>query len=130
HVHRTPFRSDRPAPIPLVEQVRDAIEREISGGSLPTNSRLPTTRELAAALGVNRGTVQAAYRLLAERGLVEGRVGSGTVVLSGSDSPAAPFRLDDLLSRRVAALPEESSTPLPAPLFADFSRLASHRAVV
>jgi DNA-binding transcriptional MocR family regulator len=115
---------DRAAPIPLVKQVRDAIEREISGGSLPTNSRLPTTRELAAALGVNRGTVQAAYRLLAERGLVEGRVGSGTVVLSGSDSPAAPFRLDDLLSRRVAALPEESSTPLPAPLFADFSRLA------
>jgi DNA-binding transcriptional MocR family regulator len=115
---------DRAAPIPLAEQVRDAIEREISGGSLPSNSRLPTTRELAAALGVNRGTVQAAYRLLAERGLVEGRVGSGTVVLPGPDSPAAPFRLDDLLSRRITALPEESSTPLPTALFADFSRLA------
>src|SRR5262245_31203866 len=115
---------DRTAPIPIAEQVSEAIGREIPGGSLPTNSRLPTTRELAAALGVNRGTVQAAYRLLAERGLVEGRVGSGTVVLSGSGSPVAPFRLDDLLSRRIAALPEEQSPPLPAPLFADFSRLA------
>jgi len=115
---------DRTAPIPLAEQVRDAIEREISGGSLPTNSRLPTTRELAAALGLNRGTIQAAYRLLAERGLVEGRVGSGTVVLQGPGSPAAPFRLDDLLSRRITGLPEESSTPLPASLLADFSRLA------
>jgi len=115
---------DRTAPIPLAEQVSEAIEREISGGSLPTNSRLPTTRDLAAALGVNRGTVQAAYRLLAERGLVEGRVGSGTVVLSGSPSPAPPFRLNDLLSQRVAGLPDEASTPLPAPLVADFSRLA------
>jgi len=115
---------DRTAPIPLAEQVSEAIEREISGGSLPTNSRLPTTRELAAALGVNRGTVQAAYRLLAERGLVEGRVGSGTVVLSGSPSPAAPFRLNDLLSRRITALPDETSTPLPTHLVADFSRLA------
>ncbi|MFY9553040.1 MAG: PLP-dependent aminotransferase family protein [Thermoanaerobaculia bacterium] len=115
---------DRAAPIPLAEQVRDAIEREISDGLLPEHSRLPTTRELAAALGVNRGTVQAAYRLLAERGLVEGRVGSGTVVLAAAGSPDSPFRLADLLSRRAAAIPEEPSTPLSAPLVADFSRLA------
>jgi 2-aminoadipate transaminase len=114
---------DRAAPIPLAEQVRDAIEREISGGLLPENARLPTTRELAAALGVNRGTVQAAYRLLAERGLVEGRVGSGTVVRATAGSPASPFRLADLISRRAAALPDESPTPVSVPLVADFSRL-------
>jgi DNA-binding transcriptional MocR family regulator len=115
---------DRTGLVPLADQVRDAIEREISGGALPENSRLPTTRELAAALRVNRGTVQAAYRQLAQRGLVEGRVGSGTVVRSGQGSPVAPFRLDDLLSRRIAGLPDESPTPLSAPLVADFSRLA------
>jgi DNA-binding transcriptional MocR family regulator len=114
---------DRAAPIPLAEQVRDAIEREISGGSLPTKLSPSDDRELAAALGVNRGTVQAAYRLLAERGLVEGRVGSGTVVLSGPDSPAPLFGWTTCsrgASRRFRGVFDS----LPASLFADFSRLA------
>jgi DNA-binding transcriptional MocR family regulator len=114
---------DRTAGAPLSDQVYAAMERWISDGVLAENTRLPTTRELAAALGINRGTVQAAYRRLQESGLVDGRVGSGTVVrprLGG----ASAFRLEDLVSRRVAALPEEAGTPLSAPLVADFSRLA------
>jgi 2-aminoadipate transaminase len=113
---------DRGAGTPLAEQVYEAIERRIAAGQLAENSRLPTTRELAAALGINRGTVQAAYRRLQDEGLVEGRVGSGTVV-RGSRSEA-PFRVNDLISRRVAELPEESSIAPTPPLVADFSRLA------
>ena len=109
--------------VPLSSQVYDAIERRIAGGALPENSRLPTTRELAAALGINRGTVQAAYRRLADAGLVQGRVGSGTVVVS-SGSSEAPFRLAGLVSRNAAALPEENSIDVSPPLVADFSRLA------
>jgi DNA-binding transcriptional MocR family regulator len=117
------FSVSRAGRVPLAEQVYEAIERRIAGGSLPQNSRLPTTRELAAALGINRGTVQAAYRRLAEEGLTEGRVGSGTVVL-GTGRSEPPFRLTELLSRKAAALPEETSISISSPLVADFSRLA------
>jgi DNA-binding transcriptional MocR family regulator len=114
---------DRAAATPLAEQVYEAIEGRIVGGLLPENSRLPTTRELAAALGINRGTVQTAYRRLQQRGLVEGRVGSGTIV-RGNSPAASPFRLSDLLSRRAAELPAESPIVLAEPAVADFSRLA------
>jgi DNA-binding transcriptional MocR family regulator len=99
------------------------MERWIAGGVLAENSRLPTTRELAAALGINRGTVQAAYRRLQENGLVDGRVGSGTVVRARAES-GTPFCLEDLVSRRVAGLREETGIVVTAPLVADFSRLA------
>jgi DNA-binding transcriptional MocR family regulator len=114
---------DRTVGVSLADQVFEAIESRIAGGILPENSRLPTTRELAAALGVNRGTVQTAYRRLQERGLVEGRVGSGTVVRRLSPA-ATPFRLSGLLSRRAIELPEESPIAVSEPLVADFSRLA------
>ena len=109
--------------VPLSEQVYAAIEQRIAVGALPENSRLPTTRELAIALGINRGTVQAAYRRLQEDGLVEGRVGSGTVVRGGGRADA-PFRLTELLSRRAAALPEETPVTISSPAVADFSSLA------
>ena len=107
---------------PLADQLFLAIGSRIEGGRLLENSRLPPTRELAAALGVNRGTVQAAYRRLQEEGLVEGRVGSGTIVRAAPASRPV-FRLTSLLSRRAAELPEESPVELAAPVVADFSRL-------
>ena len=109
--------------VPLSDQVFDAIEQRIAAGELSENTRLPTTRELAAALGINRGTVQAAYRRLQERGLVEGRVGSGTVVRSGR-RVEQPFRLTELLSRQAAALSDESHLTISSPPVADFSSLA------
>jgi 2-aminoadipate transaminase len=118
------FELDRGAPTPLSDQLSDALERRIEDGLLPPDSRLPTTRELAASLGINRGTVQAAYRRLSEKGLVEGRVGSGTVVRGGAAVPETPFRLAEQLSHRAAILPEDARPALGAPLVADFSRLA------
>ncbi|HEY3204056.1 MAG TPA: PLP-dependent aminotransferase family protein [Thermoanaerobaculia bacterium] len=115
---------DRVIGVPLSEQVCGAIESRIAGGVFPENSRLPTTRELAAALGINRGTVQAAYRRLREKGLVESRVGSGTVVRGFPHPSELPFRLSELLSRRAIELPEESPVVPTPPLMADFSRLA------
>jgi len=113
----------RGAGLPLADQVYTAIERWIEAGAADENTRLPTTRELAAALGINRGTVQAAYRRLQERGLVSGRVGSGTVV-RGRRTPGRLVRVEDLLSRRAAELAEDTPLFPKAPWIADFSRLA------
>ena len=110
--------------LPLVDQVYGAIERWIAAGVLDENARLPTTRELAAALGINRGTVQAAYRRLQDEGLVAGRVGSGTVVRGRRRPSGEPLRVEDMVSRRASELPAETPLSTRAPWVADFSRLA------
>ena len=115
---------DRSAREPLAEQLAAAIEARIATGLLEAGGRLPTTRELASLLAVNRGTVQSAYRELARRGLVAGRVGSGTVVVETGRSPAArPLDVDALLSRRALELFAETALPIAEPTVADFSRL-------
>jgi GntR family transcriptional regulator/MocR family aminotransferase len=113
---------DRSGGEPLVGQLAAAIEARIATGRLRAGDRLPTTRELALALNLNRGTVQAAYRRLSERNLVEGRVGSGTVVRVDT-APPRNFDPSDLLSRRVQGIAEESALAVAEPVVADFSRL-------
>jgi len=116
------FSLDSAAREPLVNQLATAIEARIATGQLRSGDRLPTTRELASSLGVNRGTIQAAYRLLGERRLVEGRVGSGTVVRA-VPAEASDFDVSSLLSRRVRGTGEESAVTPAEPVVADFSRL-------
>jgi DNA-binding transcriptional MocR family regulator len=65
---------------PLFRQIADWFRDRVAKGELATGDRLPTIRELASSLGVNRSTVQMAYRELEADGLVESRVGSGTRV--------------------------------------------------
>jgi DNA-binding transcriptional MocR family regulator len=113
---------DRASGEPLSGQLAAALERKIASGSLSSGSHLPATRDLAAALKINRGTVQAAYRILQDAGLARGRVGSGTVVSAAALAPV-PFDADALLSARVAGLAPEDSPASGAPLVADFSRL-------
>lgn len=60
----------------IVAQYADQINK----GHLPPGTRLPTERQLAAEMGVNRSTVVAAYDELRASGLVERRQGSGTYV--------------------------------------------------
>lgn len=64
----------------LTVRLADAIGRLIETGELRPGDRLPSERALAAAVAVSRGTVVAAYALLAERELVDRRQGSGTRV--------------------------------------------------
>ncbi len=66
--------SDRP----LFAQIVDGVKRSIVDETLTPGDRLPPGRELAASLDVSLETVQRAYRLLAEEGLVVSRVGRGT----------------------------------------------------
>jgi DNA-binding transcriptional MocR family regulator len=113
---------DRASRQPIAEQLAAAVSGRIAAGLVAEGSHLPATRELAATLGINRGTVQAAYRRLQESGLAHGRVGSGTVVRSFSGGPAE-FNFETLLSRRVSRLSPETSSPVSSPAIADFSRL-------
>jgi len=61
----------------LPEQVADQLCEQIVSGVLPVDSVLPTEPELCARFGVSRTVVREAVRLLASKGLVEVRHGSG-----------------------------------------------------
>jgi DNA-binding transcriptional MocR family regulator len=112
---------DRSSREPIGDQLAAAIEARIATGALSPGDRLPTVRDLASALAINRGTVQSALRRLSDRGLVEGRVGSGTVVV-GVAAPR-PFDATALLSKRAAAIASEPARADSALSVADFSRL-------
>jgi len=76
--------------LPRYQAIADAIAEAISKGTLRPGDRLPPHRTLAYQLGVTVGTVSRAYTLTAHRGLVEGEVGRGTYVSTGSDGAAPP----------------------------------------
>lgn len=77
------WRPDPNSPRTLQAQIAAWIAERIERGDWPAESRLPAQRELAARLGVNRSTVQAALDELRADGLIETRRGSGAYV-SGS----------------------------------------------
>ena len=79
--------ADRHGPLPLTGQIAQQLREALTGGRLAAGERLPSTRALAAALGVSRTVVTAAYTQLFAEGWLEGRHGSGTYVAPGAAGP-------------------------------------------
>lgn len=71
---------DRTADIPLAEQIHIGIAAAINNGVLAPGARLPSWLDLAAQLGVARGTVKTAYERLADKQLVVSCGAGGTRV--------------------------------------------------
>jgi GntR family transcriptional regulator len=69
----------------LVNQVRRATRN----GTLRAGDRLPTAREVVAALAINPNTVLKAYTQLEHENLVISRPGLGTFVAQGIPAPLA-----------------------------------------
>jgi GntR family transcriptional regulator / MocR family aminotransferase len=53
-----PIQLDRARRIPLAAQIYSAIREGIENGRLVSGARLPSWQDLAAQLGVSRGTVR------------------------------------------------------------------------
>jgi DNA-binding transcriptional MocR family regulator len=79
----------------LPERLAQALERALVGGGL--TGPLPAERRLAAALGVSRGSVTAAYALLKDRKLLTSRPGGYTQ--PDLAALAAPVRAARLAAR-------------------------------
>ena len=62
--------------------VEQALRASIRDGRLVAGSTLPSTRALAADLGVSRATIVAAYEQLVAEGYLNARHGAGTTVAS------------------------------------------------
>ncbi len=65
---------------PVYRQIVTRLRDAILSGTLPAGVRLPSSRSLASQLGVARGTVEAAYAVLAGEGVLLSRGSAGTVV--------------------------------------------------
>jgi GntR family transcriptional regulator/MocR family aminotransferase len=68
---------DRRAKTPLAEQIRNSISNAIETGVLAPGARLPSWQDLAAQLGVARGTVRSAYEKLSAAQLIVGNCSPG-----------------------------------------------------
>ncbi|WP_260729911.1 PLP-dependent aminotransferase family protein [Dactylosporangium roseum] len=89
----------------LVGALRDAITR----GRLAPGTRLPSTRDLAADLGVSRGLVVGAYEQLVAEGRLLTRRGSGTVVAAVVTT--VPKQRGEAPDRPVAVAPLRPGVP-------------------
>ena len=90
----------------LGRSLEDALRAAARAGRLPPGTRLPSSRALAADLGIARNTVADAYGQLAAEGWLTARTGTGTWVTEtpalaaatvpvAAAAPAAPrFRYD------------------------------------
>jgi GntR family transcriptional regulator/MocR family aminotransferase len=82
---------DRAAPEPLHRQLANGLRDAIRAGRLAPATKLPSTRVLAADLGVSRRLVVDAYSQLTAEGFLLSRHGSGTRVAT-VDAASAPER--------------------------------------
>jgi DNA-binding transcriptional regulator YhcF (GntR family) len=75
------IRLDRSSAEPLHQQLYRQIRDELVLGRFDrSTSRLPSTRALAADLGISRLTVNLAFEKLHEEGYLRSKIGSGTFV--------------------------------------------------
>lgn len=93
---------DRTSAVSLRTQLATTIRAHIESGDWPTGTRLPSSRDLADRLGVNRTTVVQSYADLVAAGLLDSTVGRGTFVKDGGGRGAA-HRLDDAAALATAA---------------------------
>jgi GntR family transcriptional regulator / MocR family aminotransferase len=109
-------RLDRSASQPLRAQLEASLREAIRDGRLRTGERLPSSRELARALGVSRGMVQDCYGQLLAEGYLTSRTGSATRVAGIGGRPAG----DGLAVDQAVASPSPTHLPAESPLIADF----------
>jgi GntR family transcriptional regulator/MocR family aminotransferase len=115
---------DRAGGMPLAAQISGQLEAAVTGGVLRAGDRLPSSRDLAATLGVSRTVVTNAYARLFAEGWLEGRHGSGTYVADvtppASSAPppgAGRERGPGSAPPNVAGAPERRHVPPGRPVF-------------
>lgn len=87
--------------LPIYLQIIRHVKRGIAAGAVQAGDELPSRRVLSAQLGVNPNTVQKAYRLLEEEGIISSRSGAKSEIAL---SPGAVERIRGQLLEQEAGL--------------------------
>lgn len=97
----------------LSRQLYQALRLRVLDGRLASGTRLPASRDLAAALAISRNSVVRAYDQLYAEGFIEGRVGDGTYVAQLPQAAASAKKLSTKVSTGFSTgLPTTLSTKL------------------
>jgi len=95
-------------------EIADSVRTLHERGELRTGDALPPVRELAALLGVNRNTAVAAYRQLAQAGVVVARGRAGTVVAGHEAVAQEGYAADTVLRDIGTGNPDPRRIPDPS----------------
>ena len=87
---------DRARRTPLYFQLYRELREAIETGRFHSRAQLPSSRSLAADLGLSRKTVVDAYEQLTAEGFLESSVGSGTYVTSALPQPLTGAQIKTL----------------------------------
>jgi len=98
---------------PLHRQLYEGLRKAILAGRLAPRGRLPSSRALAAELGISRNTVLSAFEQLAGEGYLEARQGSGSRVAAMLPDPPAPVAAGSPASRRLRPAKPEPDAAKP-----------------
>lgn len=71
--------------IPIYQQILLFIKRGAVAGTIADGEELPSRRVLSALMGVNPNTIQKAYRMLEEEGLIQSRSGAKSCMVLGEE---------------------------------------------
>lgn len=89
---------------PIYEQIVSGISGLISSGVLKPDEHLPAVREVAKQLGINPNTVQKAYMLLEQQGMIYSIPAKGSYVSSdGAAADAVKKKAADRLESELKA---------------------------
>ncbi|MBR4409849.1 MAG: GntR family transcriptional regulator [Firmicutes bacterium] len=74
--------------MPIYLQILQYIKRGIIAGTIADGDELPSRRMLSALLGVNPNTVQKAYRMLEDEGLIASHSGAKSYMVLNDETIA------------------------------------------
>jgi GntR family transcriptional regulator / MocR family aminotransferase len=103
---------DRASRTPLTRQIYMQVRSAVLSGVLRPGTRVPSSRTMAAKLGVARASVVLAYEHLLAEGYVESRHGSGTFIANDLTGLASRRRIAPRARRR--AVPTSARTLIDA----------------
>jgi GntR family transcriptional regulator/MocR family aminotransferase len=112
-----PWRLDREAGLPLFRQIYMQIRGAVLSGALGPGAKLPSSRALAARLGVARASTVAAYEQLLTEGYIDTRRGAGTFVSADIASLGRQSPRSRAANKRIFGLPRG---------FLEFERAQEH----
>ncbi|OUP08722.1 GntR family transcriptional regulator [Anaeromassilibacillus sp. An200] len=72
--------------IPIYQQILLFLKREAVAGTIRDGDELPSRRVLSALLGVNPNTIQKAYRMLEEEGLIASHSGAKSLMVLNEET--------------------------------------------
>lgn len=101
--------------LPVYRGLADGVRLLVIEGRVPVAARLPAERELAAALGISRTTVAAAFEALRSEGFLESRRGAGSWTAVPAGSPLPTRGLDPLPPDAGGSMIDLGCAALPAP---------------